>query len=86
MAVRWFRREETVGDQSKEKLVEILKEVGVSREVADDIYRLTSLPTVKERYVIPPAHREEALEMIEDSGDVKGNTGFGFHHKPERGL
>ncbi len=29
---------------------------------------------------------EEALEMIEDSGDVKGNTGFGFHHKPERGL
>ena len=86
MAVRWYRRDETVGDQSKEQLEEILKEVGVNREVADDIYRLTSLPTVKERYVIPPAHREEAIEMIEDSGDVKGNTGFGFHHKPERGL
>jgi len=86
MAVRWYRRDETVGDQSKSKLEEILNEVGVNREVADDIYRLTSLPTVKERYVIPPAHREEAIEMIEDSGDVKGNTGFGFHHKPERGI
>ncbi len=86
MAVRWYRRDETVGDQSKSELEVMLKEVGVDHEVADDIYRLTSLPTVKERYVIPPAHREEALEMIEDSGDVKGNTGFGFHHKPERGL
>jgi len=86
MAVRWYRRDETVGDQSKTELEQILKQVALDRETADDIYRLTSLPTVKERYVIPPAHREEALEMIEDSGDVKGNTGFGYHHKPSRGL
>jgi nitrate reductase beta subunit len=86
MAVRWYRRDVTVGDQSKSQLEETLKQVGVDRKTADDIYRLTSLPTVNDRYVIPPAHREEALEMIEDAGDVKGNTGFGFHHKPTRGL
>ena len=86
MAVRWYRRDETVGDQSKTELEELLKQVGIDRKTADDIYRLTSLPTVKERYVIPPAHREEAIEMLEDAGDVKGNTGFGFHHKPTRGL
>jgi len=86
MAVRWYRRDETVGDQSKSDLKLILKQLGMDRKTADDIYRLTSLPTVKERYVIPPAHREEAIEMLEDAGDVKGNTGFGFHHKPSRGL
>jgi len=86
MAVRWYRRDETVGDQSKTGLEQTLEKVGIDRKTADDIYRLTSLPTVKERYVIPPAHREEAVEMLEDAGDVKGNTGFGFHHKPTRGL
>ncbi len=57
----------------------------MDREVADAIYRLTSLPTVNARYLIPPAHREEAIEMIEDSGAATANTAFGFHHKPTRG-
>ncbi len=46
MAVRWYRRDETVGDQSKSDLELILKQVGMDRKTADDIYRLTSLPTV----------------------------------------
>jgi len=28
--------------------------------------------------VIPPAHREQAIEMIEFTGDARGETGFGF--------
>jgi len=36
--------------------------------------------------VIPPAHREESIEMIEATADVKGETGFGFKMKPARGL
>jgi hypothetical protein len=28
--------------------------------------------------VIPAAHREQAIEMMEFAGDVQGNTGFGF--------
>ena len=53
---------------------------------ADAIFRLTSLATFEERFVIPPAHREESIEMLEATADVKGNTGFGFKQKPERGL
>lgn len=86
MAVRWYRRNETVGDTESEKLEQSLKELGIDRETAGDIYRLTSLPTVNDRFVIPAAHREEAIEMLEDTGDVKGNSGFGFHHTPKRGL
>ena len=27
---------------------------------------------------IPPAHREQAIEMMEFTGDARGNMGFGF--------
>ena len=53
---------------------------------ADDIYKLTSLATFEDRFNIPPAHREQALEMLENTGDVKGSTGFGFKEVPQRGL
>jgi nitrate reductase beta subunit len=50
---------------------------GLTAEIADAIYRLTSLVKYDERFVIPPAHREEAIEMIESTDDRKGNAGFG---------
>ena len=50
------------------------------------IYKLTSLATFDERFNIPPAHREQALEMLENTSDVKGSTGFGFKEKPMRGI
>ncbi|MCH7772655.1 MAG: nitrate reductase subunit beta, partial [Bacteroidetes bacterium] len=53
---------------------------------ADDIYYLTSLAKFDDRFVIPPAHREQAIEMIENTGDVKGSSGFGFIEKPARGI
>ena len=48
--------------------------------------RLTSLATFEERFVIPPAHREESIEMLEATADAKGETGFGFKERPARGL
>ena len=60
--------------------------VNMKGEEADEIFRLTSLATFNERFVIPPAHREESIEMIEATADVKGETGFGFRERPERGL
>jgi nitrate reductase beta subunit len=54
--------------------------------VADDIYRLTSLAKFEDRFVIPPAHREESIEMLEATQERKGNAGFGFIKKPKRGL
>jgi nitrate reductase beta subunit len=78
MAVRMYRRWKTVGDISEEKANRALKEAGLTAEMADDIYYLTSLAKFDDRFVIPAAHREQAIEMMEFTGDKKGSTGFGF--------
>jgi nitrate reductase beta subunit len=81
MAVRIYRRHKTVGDISEEKSNEALSTAGLTPELADAIYYLTSLAKFDDRFVIPAAHREQAIEMMEFTGDVKGNTGFGFKDK-----
>jgi nitrate reductase beta subunit len=87
MAVRIYRRHKTVGDISKEKADVALAEAGLTAEMADDIYYLTALPKFDDRFVIPAAHREQAIEMMEFTGDKKGNTGFGFKEgTAKRGL
>ncbi len=78
MAIRIYRRWKTVGDISEERANEALNDVELSAAMADAIYYLTSLAKFNDRFVIPPAHREEAIEMIENTGDRKGSTGFGF--------
>jgi len=86
MAVRLHRRGVTVGDLESAEITTAMQETGIDAETADAIYRLTSLATFDERFVIPPAHREESIEMLESTADVKGNTGFGFKERPARGL
>ncbi len=86
MAVRLHRRGVTVGDLKPELIRAALQEVQTSPEVADAIYRLTSLANFEDRFVIPPAHREEAIEMLESVFEKKGAAGFGFRMAPERGL
>ena len=87
MAVRIHRRHVTVGDVSQEKAAQALAEVGLTAEMADDIYYLTALAKFDDRFVIPAAHREQAIEMMEFTGDKKGNAGFGFKEgTAERGL
>ena len=87
MAVRMFRRRETVGDISEEKIRQVFQDTGLTAEMANDIYYLTSLPKFDDRFVIPAAHREQAIEMMNFTGDEKGSTGFGFKEKTaERGL
>ncbi|HNI04906.1 MAG TPA: 4Fe-4S dicluster domain-containing protein, partial [Flavobacteriales bacterium] len=86
LAVKISRRNTTVGDLSAKEVADALEGGRTNAKEADAIFRLTSLATFEERFVIPPAHREESIEMLEDTGDVKGNTGFGFKLKPARGL
>ncbi len=86
MTVRMYRRWKTVGDISEEKVNKALAETGLTAEAAEGIFYLTALAKFDDRFVIPPAHREEAIEMIEFTGDVKGSSGFGFREKPERGM
>lgn len=86
MAVRIHRRKVTVGDISDEKVEETLKDAGMTAEEADAIYALTSLPKFEERFVIPAAHREQAIEMMDFTGDTKGDAGFGFKKPVQRGI
>jgi nitrate reductase beta subunit len=85
MAVRIHRRGETVGDIPQERVDATLQDVGMTAEMADAIYYLTSLAKFDDRFVIPAAHREQAIEMLEFTGDTRGSVGFGFKEKPERG-
>ena len=86
MAVRLHRRSVTAGDISRQEADAELRSSDLSAETADAIFRLTSLAHFSDRFVIPPAHREEAIELIEQTDTRKENTGFGFIEKPERGL
>ena len=86
MAVRIHRRGVTVGDIDEAKVRATLNDVGLDADTADAIYYLTALTKFDERFVIPPAHREQAIEMLEFTGDTKGSVGFGFRERPARGV
>jgi nitrate reductase beta subunit len=83
-AVRWFRRSLTVGDIDMDVAMRMLNESDCSEHEAESIYRLTSLCTFDDRFVIPPAHREEAIQMLADPMEYKTSVGFGFLNRPRR--
>jgi nitrate reductase beta subunit len=86
LAVRQYRRAVTAGDVDREKALRLLTEVGSSAEEADAIYHLTTIAPFDERFVIPPMHREEAIELLEDPLEAKGFEGFGPRKRPQRGA
>jgi nitrate reductase beta subunit len=86
MAVRTWRRAVTVGDVDREAAERMLREADCTPEEADAIYRLSALCTFEDRFVIPPMHREEAIEMMKDPQEHKQEAGFGFLSGPRRGL
>jgi len=83
-AVRWYRRAVTVGDVTMEKAEQMLREADLTVEAAEEIYKLTSLCTFEDRFVIPPAQREEAIEMMKDPHEHRQEAGFGFRDSPRR--
>ena len=86
MAVRLYRRFVTVGDVDRASAERALRQADSSPEEAEEIYKLTSLCTFDDRFVIPPMHREEAIAMLEDPLEHKQGVGFGFMNGPKRGL
>ena len=63
-AVRWHRRATTVGDVTKEDAERLLAESDCSADEAEAIYRLTSLCTVDQRFVLPPGRREQTSDTM----------------------
>jgi len=70
MAVRLHRRQVTVGDLRGETVAAALDDSDLTPQMADDIYYLTSLARFDDRFVIPPMHREEAIEMLQDPREL----------------
>ncbi len=86
LAVRLYRRSQTAGDIDPESVRQTLNQADVSEKEAEAIYRLTSLASYDDRFVIPPMHREEAISMLDDPLEAKGFAGVGFRTPPERGA
>jgi nitrate reductase beta subunit len=84
LAVRIWRRHVTVGDVDEATAKTALAQAECSTEEAEAIYKLTSLATFDDRFVIPPFQREMAIEMMEDPLDHKASAGFGFRAAPRR--
>ncbi len=86
MAVRLFRRAKTVKEENHDAIANLMKSVSLTPEAADKMYHLTAIAPFDQRFVIPPMHREEAIELLKATDVKKGDAGFGFTDTPERGL
>ncbi len=85
IAVRVFKRAQRAGDIAPEEVTKVMAEGQLTAEEAEAIYRLTSLPTFEDRFVIPPMAREMAIESVMDPFQHKPQAGIGFRQQPKRG-
>ncbi|HHJ63850.1 MAG TPA: nitrate reductase subunit beta [Aquifex aeolicus] len=86
LALRLYKRAQNAKDVPEEEVKRMMDEMELTPEVAEEMYRLMSLPTFHERFVIPPSHRELSVERTADVYDTKASTGFGFRKPPQRGM
>ena len=84
LAVRIYMRRKTVEGGVDEVAQQVLEKAGLSQEDAEGIYKLTTLPTMEERFVLPPYHREMNIEALNDPLSHKGETGVGYLQPPKR--
>ncbi|MEW5870642.1 MAG: nitrate reductase subunit beta [Chloroflexota bacterium] len=85
LAVRTYMRHKTVEGQITQQTLQLLAEAGLNQEQAEAIYAMTTLPTLEERFVLPPYHREMAVESWKDPLAHKGEAGLGYVQAPKRG-
>jgi len=84
-AVRLYMRRKTVEQVMDADTLAALAGAGCTQEEAEAIYRLTTLPNLAERFVLPPYHREMAVESWKDPLVHKGEVGVGYIQPPKRG-
>jgi nitrate reductase beta subunit len=85
LAVRTYMRRKTVDGAIEAETLALLEEAGLTQEQAEGIYHLTTQPTIDERFVLPPYHREMSVESLKDPLAHKGETGLGYLQVPLRG-
>ena len=85
LAVLIYKRRKSVEGEVDKATLRLLAEAGTDPEEAEAIYRLTALSTVRERFVLPPYHREISVEAQKDPLAHRGETGLGYLQAPVRG-
>lgn len=85
IAVRVYTRATRVKDVPEKELKEALDKGETTPEETEAIFRLTSMPTFEERFVLPPLAREMAIEAAKSPFTHKAEAGFGTRQPPERG-
>jgi nitrate reductase beta subunit len=75
-AVRAYRRSITVGDIDSAVAGRMLETADCSQQQADAIHRLTSLCRVADRFVLPPAAREVAIQRSQSLHEQGAGVGF----------
>jgi len=69
MAVRAYRRSLDLNDVSAGEALDAAEMTPVQ---ADEIYRLTALATISERFALPPLHREQVVGAAETTRQTSG--------------
>jgi nitrate reductase beta subunit len=85
LAVRIYKRRQSVDGAIDDATLALLESAGTHPTEVEDIYRLTTLPTVEERFVLPPYHREMSIEAAGDPLSHHGEAGLGYLAPPRRG-
>jgi nitrate reductase / nitrite oxidoreductase, beta subunit len=85
LAVRVYKRRQGSDGTVDAATIDLLASAGTDPTEAEAIYRLTTLPTLDERFVLPPYHREMSIESLEDPLTRKGAAGVGYLDPPKRG-
>ena len=86
LAVRTYKRRQSVDGEITEATLALLEAAGTDEEEVEAIYKLTTIPTIDERFVLPPYHREMSIEELNDPLSYKGEVGFGYIEPPRRGA
>ncbi len=84
IAVRLQRRQASVGDLAAGEVEKACELAGVSAAAVDAIFRMTALTRIKERIVVPPMLREQAIEAGMEPEEYKQGMGFGSRRPPKR--
>jgi nitrate reductase beta subunit len=86
LAVRVYKRRAHGPDGLDSATAGLLAQVGISAAEAERIYRLTTLATWDERFVVSAYHREQSIQAAGDPLARKGDAGLGFLEPPRRGA
>jgi nitrate reductase beta subunit len=84
IAVRIQRRQQSVGDLTETESAKARDLAGLNDAQVEAIYRMTALTRIKERIVVPPMLREQAVEAGMDPEAYRQGMGFGSRHPPKR--